>query len=89
MVNKNIISDAYPIHCIDDQLESMLGIKLFIMLYLTKGYHQMKLHEKTKEITVFSSPKGLFQWNVLPIGMKTSGAVFQQILDDILSDLQP
>jgi hypothetical protein len=61
----------------------------FSSLDLTKGYFQLPLAENYKKITTFSTSIGLFQWIVLPIGMSTSGAAFQQILDQVLSDLQP
>ena len=89
MVNKNVINDAYLMHRVEDQLEAMSGSSVFTTLDLTKGYHQMRLAEESKEITAFSSPKGLFQWKVLPMGMKTSGAVFQRLMDQMLGDLQP
>ena len=89
MVNKNVINDAYPMHRVEDQLEAMSGSSVFTTLDLTKGYHQMRLAEESKEITAFSSPKGLFQWKVLPMRMKTSGAVFQRLMDQMLGDLQP
>ena len=76
-------------HRVEDQLEAMSGSSVFTTLDLTKGYHQMRLAEESKEITAFSSPKGLFQWKVLPMGMKTSGAVFQRLMDQMLGDLQP
>ena len=76
-------------HRVEDQLEAMSGSSVFTTLDLTKGYHQMRLTEESKEITAFSSPKGLFQWKVLPMGMKTSGAVFQRLMDQMLGDLQP
>ena len=31
---------------------------------------------------------GLYQWKVLPMVMKTSGAVFQRLMDSALGDLQ-
>ena len=71
MVNKNVVNDAYPMHQVEDQLESMSGALVFTTLDLTKGYHQIWLGEESQEITAFLSPKGLFQWNVLPMGMKT------------------
>ena len=49
----------------------------------------MKLAEESKEITAFSTPRGLFQWKVLPMGMKTLGAVFQRLFDSIVGELQP
>ena len=48
MVNKNIINDAYPLHHIDDQIETMKGSLWFTTLDLTKGYHQMKLNWQLK-----------------------------------------
>ena len=89
MLKKNLIYDAYPMHRVEDQLEAMSGSSVFTTLDLTKCYHQMKLAESSKEITAFSSPKGLFQWKVLPMGMKTSGAVFQRLMDIMLGNLQP
>ena len=74
---------------IDKQLEAMAGCVVFTTLDLTKGYHQLILHPKSKPITAFSTPDGLFQWKVLPQGMKTAGAVFQRVMDHILGDLQP
>ena len=74
-------------HQINDQIKKMAGAKYFTTLDLTKGYHQMQLDPESKEITTFTSPKGLYQWLVLPMGMKMSGAVFQRLMDDLLEDL--
>ena len=89
MLNKNVINDAYPMHRVEDQLEAMSRSSVFTTLDLTNCYYQMRLAEESKEITAFSFPKGLFQWKVLPKGMKTSGAVFQRLMDQMLGDLQP
>ena len=77
MINKNVIYDAYPLHRIDDQIDSVHGSAWFTTLDLTKGYHQMNLDTGSREYTAFTTPMGLYQWKVLPMGMKTSGAVFQ------------
>ena len=60
MVNKNVINDAYPMHRVEDQLEAMSGSSVFTTLDLTKGCHQMKLAESSKEIIAFSSLKDYF-----------------------------
>ena len=67
----------------------MRGSTWFTTLDLTKGYHQMNLDNGSREFTAFTTPMGLYQWKVLPLGMKTSGAVFQQLMDSVLGDLQP
>ena len=89
MINKNIINNAYPLHRIDDQIDSMRGAAWFTTLDLTKGYHQMNLDIGSREYTAFTTPMGLYQWKVLPMGMKTSGAVFQRLMDSVLGELQP
>jgi hypothetical protein len=89
MINKNTIANAYPLHRIDDQIDTMRGSAWFTTLDLTKGYHQMNLDTSSWEYTAFTTPLGLYQWKVLPMGMKTSGAVFQRLMDSVLGDLQP
>ena len=61
MINKNIIDDAYPLHKIDDQIDSMRGSAWFTTLKLTKGYHQMNLDVSFCEYTAFTTPMGLYQ----------------------------
>ena len=89
MINKKFIDNTYPFHWKDDQIDSMCGSAWFTTLDLTKGYHQMNLATGSREYTAFTTPMGLYQWKVLPMGMKTSGAVFQQLMDSVLGDLQP
>ena len=89
IIIKHVINDAYMMHRVEGQLVAMSGSSVFTTVDLTKGYHPMKLAESSKEITAFSSPKGLFQWKVLPMSMKTSGAVLQHLMDIILGNLQP
>ena len=89
MINKNVIDDAYPLHRIDDQIDSVRGSAWFTTLDLTKGYHQMYLDISPCEYTAFMTPMGLYQWKDLPMGMKTSSAVFQCLMDSVLGELQP
>ena len=67
----------------------MLGSAWFTTLDLTKGYHQMNLDVSSCEYMAFTTPMGLYQWKVLPMGMKSSGAVFQRLMDSVLGELQP
>ena len=43
MSNKNVVNDSYPLHRIDDQIDSLRGSAWFTTLDLTKDYHQMNL----------------------------------------------
>ena len=89
MINEIVVNDAYPLHKIDDQIDSLRGSAWFTTLLLTKGYCQINLDIGSCKYTSFMTPMGLNQWKVLPMSMKTSGAVFQQLMDSVLGDLQP
>ena len=89
MINKKVIDNTYPLHWIDDQINSMRGSSWFTTLNLTKGYHQMNLDTGSREYMAFTILMGLYQWKVLPMGLKTSRAIFQQLMDSVLGDLQP
>ena len=89
MINKNIINDAYHFHGIDDQINSMRGNAWFTTLDLTKVYHQMNSDTSSQDFMAYTTPMGLYQWKVLPMGMKTSGAVFQRLIYSYLGHLKP
>lgn len=89
ILNKDNVNHTYTMHSNKKKLKAMTGDMVFNTLDLTKGYHHLFLHPKSKPIKAFSSPKGLIQREVFPLKMKTSGAVFQQIMDNVVGDLQP
>ena len=54
---------------------------------LLKGFWQIPLTERAKEISAFDTSNGLFQYNVMPFGMKNSPATFQRLVNTIISGL--
>ena len=58
IIFKNIINNAYPLHRIDDQIDSMCGAAWFKTLDLTKGFHQMNSDIGSEEYTAFTTPIG-------------------------------
>ena len=45
------------------------------------------MDEQSIEKTAFITPFGLFEFNVLPMGLKTSPTTFQRMMYDVLSDM--
>ena len=43
MINKNFVNDAYTLHRIDTQIDSLRGSAWLTTLDLTNNYHQMNL----------------------------------------------
>ncbi|GFR87570.1 polyprotein [Elysia marginata] len=65
--------DAEPMPEIDTIMSNLSGSRFFTKLDLTKGYWQVPLEEKTKPLTAFPTPKGLFQYKVLSFGYRVKG----------------
>jgi hypothetical protein len=45
---------------------------------LTKGYWQIPLDEQTISKSAFITPRELFEFIVMPFGMKTAPAIFKE-----------
>ena len=51
------------------------------------GYHQVKVHTDDHEKTAFSTPFGLFQYNVMPFGHATAPATFMRLMTIVFSGM--
>ena len=54
---------------------------------LLKGFWLFPLTDHAKEISVFATPDGLFQYKVTPFGMKNSPATFQRLINSVIANL--
>ena len=54
---------------------------------LLKGFWQVPLTERGKEISAFVTPNRLYQYKVMPLGMENSPATFQRLINSIIMDL--
>ena len=86
-VNNITKSDTFPIPRIDDCIDK-IGSATFVSKFdLLKGFWQVPLTDQAKEISAFTTPFGLFQYKVMPFGMKNSPATFQRLVNSVLSGL--
>ena len=79
--------DAYPIPRADDMLDSLSGCRYFTSLDLASGYWQIAMEGSDKAKTAFTTPLGLFEFNVLPMGCRNGPATFQRVMEAVLSGL--
>ena len=79
-------SDAYPLPRIDELLEKYRTARWFTSLDLAAGYHQVEMMEEDKEKTAFICSQGLFEYNVMPFGLKNAPGTFQRLMDEILKE---
>ena len=80
-------TDSYPLPRIDDCIDRVGHSRYVSKLDLLKGYWQVPLTEKAKQVSAFITPNSLYQYRVMPFGMKNAPATFQRLINSLTSDL--
>jgi hypothetical protein len=86
-VNALCVKDAYPAPNVDATLDQLSGSMWFSSIDLAKGYHQVPLTERAKQICSFRGPSGFFRYTHMPFGVMNAPAVFQRMMDLVLRGL--
>ena len=61
---------------IEDQLARQVGKSVFSLVDLEDGFHQMHLEPSCCHLAAFITPFGVYEWLVLPMGVKVGPQVF-------------
>ena len=83
-LNEQTEHDSYSLPLIDSILQKQQKKRIFTVLDLKHGYHQMPLHPDSRPCTAMSTPLGPMQWKVVPMGAKNGNAAFQRMMEDLL-----
>lgn len=87
-VNSVTIPDAYPLPRIDDLIDEVGQAKYITKMDLLRGYYQIPLTPNAQLVSAFSTPFGLYEYKVMPFGMRNSPATFQRAMNYLLQDLK-
>ena len=87
-VNEQTERDSYSLPLIDTILQKQQKKRIFTVLELKHGYHQMPLHPYSRPCTAMSTPLGPMQWKVVPMGAKNGNAAFQRMVEDLLGPVR-
>ena len=82
-------ADLFPIPRIDDLLDQLGKAKYYSTLDLASGYWQVQMHPDSVEKTAFITHQGLFEFNVMPFGLRNAPSVFQRLMQRVLAGLNP
>ena len=86
-VNDKTKSDSFPIPRIADCIDQIGNAKFVSTFDMLKGYWQVPLTQRAREISAFVTPSGLYQYKVMPFGMKNAPAAFQGVVNRLVRDI--
>ena len=84
-LNLITIKDSSPLPNMEETIRKLgQGYKYFSKFDLKSGFYQIPISNIDKEKTAFITPFGLYQFNVLPMGLKNSPPTFQKAMNETL-----
>ncbi|CAF1442774.1 unnamed protein product, partial [Rotaria sordida] len=83
-LNSITTKDSYPIPTIESTLQQLAGNCCFSKLDLRSGYFQIPISEIDKPKTAFITTTGLWEFNVLPMGLTNAPPSFQRIMYNLV-----
>ena len=87
MLNAITVKNRYPLPRIDDLLDKLHGARYFSTMDLASGFYQIRIAPEDMPKTAFRTPIGHFEFRVLPMGLANCPSTFQNVMNDIFSDL--
>ena len=86
-LNEITKSDQFPMPLQSDLLEKLKDAKIFTKMDIRWGFNNIRIKEGDEWKTAFRTKEGLFEYLVMPFGVKNGPATFQRFMNEIFHDL--
>ncbi|KAG1964568.1 retrotransposable element [Pimephales promelas] len=86
-LNNITVKNSYPLPLMSSAFERLQGASIFTKLDLRNAYHLVRIRKGDEWKTAFNTPRGHFEYLVMPFGLSNSPAVFQALVNDVLRDM--
>jgi hypothetical protein len=78
--------DRYPLPLIDEVFERLSKARVFTKLDIRQGFHRIRMHQESEDLTTFRCRYGTFKYKVMPFGLTNGPATFQRLINDIFME---
>ncbi|KAF7783245.1 hypothetical protein Agabi119p4_2621 [Agaricus bisporus var. burnettii] len=86
-LNAVTIPDRFPLPRIDDILADCAKGKIWAKIDMTSAFFQTRMHPDNIKYTACRTPFGLYEWNVMPMGLRNSPSTQQRRVTNALRHL--
>ncbi|KAL2103146.1 hypothetical protein ACEWY4_000014 [Coilia grayii] len=83
-VNALTKPDCYPLPRVDDCVDRLGSAVYVSKIDLLKGYWQVPLADRAKEISAFVTPDHFLQYTCMAFGLRNAPATFQRLINGVL-----
>ena len=86
-LNSSLEDHQYPLPVPEDIFTKLNGGTCFAKIDLSDAYLQIPVSDDCQELLTINTHRGLFRYTRLPFGVKSAPAIFQQLMDTMLTGI--
>jgi hypothetical protein len=88
LLNKKVVFDAFPMSSVEHAFANFQGAKVVSILDLNSAYYQIPLSAKSRKVTAFCAPFGLFEFTKLPMGISVGCQVLSRVVNSLYGNVE-
>ncbi|XP_069147092.1 uncharacterized protein [Solanum lycopersicum] len=86
-LNKDSPKDNFPLPNIHILIDNCAKHETQSFVDCFAGYHQIEMHKDDAEKTAFITPCGVYNYKVMPFGLKNAGATYMRAMTTLFHDI--